>query len=460
MFLFLDFLKKRNRGRFLLLNKYFLANRNINFIVMALLFSSSYISASSFISGPSAVYKYGLSFILLATIQIPTTLIVFIIVGQRLNRESKKINAINIIDYIRYRYESDVLALMSGFVLIFFSMFLISAQLIGGAKLIEVFWGIDYVVGLTFFAFLVFIYVFFGGFKAVAYTDLIQGFLMLVSSVILFSKMLDLGGGINNLFKTATSSLDKSLLLPSNADLKPQYIISFWILIGIGILGQPQIINNFIAFKDGNAIKFSLPISTFIISFLIVLMHLIGFFAIILFPDLSPNDKVVLNVALKVLNPFSCVMFFIGLLSAIMSTVDSNLLLITSVLIKSIFIYKEDLKEDVKIGRVIMISNIFFILIILIFSLFPPNFLFFINIFAFGALEVSFFPIIVFGLYLNFVSKIAAFASMFLGLIFYLSIVFFGLNIWFFHPVFPSFFVSIFTFLVVNFFCKKNSKVC
>ncbi|PRQ95977.1 sodium/panthothenate symporter [Borreliella burgdorferi] len=460
MFLFLDFLKKRNRGRFLLLNKYFLANRNINFIVMALLFSSSYISASSFISGPSAVYKYGLSFILLATIQIPTTLIVFIIVGQRLNRESKKINAINIIDYIRYRYESDFLALMSGFVLIFFSMFLISAQLIGGAKLIEVFWGIDYVVGLTFFAFLVFIYVFFGGFKAIAYTDLIQGFLMLVSSVILFSKMLDLGGGINNLFKTATSSLDKSLLLPSNADLKPQYIISFWILIGIGILGQPQIINNFIAFKDENAIKFSLPISTFIISFLIVLMHLIGFFAIILFPDLSPNDKVVLNVALKVLNPFSCFMFFIGLLSAIMSTVDSNLLLITSVLIKSIFIYKEDLKEDVKIGRVIMISNIFFILIILIFSLFPPNFLFFINIFAFGALEVSFFPIIVFGLYLNFVSKIAAFASMFLGLIFYLSIVFFGLNIWFFHPVFPSFFVSIFTFLVVNFFCKKNSKVC
>ncbi|WP_432756413.1 sodium:solute symporter family transporter, partial [Borreliella garinii] len=75
----------------------------------------------------------------------------------------------------------------------------------------------------------------FGGFKAIAYTDLIQGFLMLVSSVILFSKMLDLGGGINNLFKKAASSLDKNLLLPSNVDLKPQYIISFWILIGIGI---------------------------------------------------------------------------------------------------------------------------------------------------------------------------------------------------------------------------------
>ncbi len=338
----------------MLLNKYFLANRNINFIVMALLFSSSYISASSFISGPSAVYKYGLSFILLATIQIPTTLIVFVIVGERLNRESKRINAINIIDYIRYRYESNFLAVMSGCVLIFFSMFLIAAQLIGGAKLIEVFWGIDYVVGLLLFALLVFIYVFFGGFKAVAYVDLIQTFLMIVSSVILFSKMLDLGGGINNLFKTAMSSLDKNLLLPSNFDLKPQYIISFWILIGIGILGQPQVINNFIAFKDETAIKFSLPISTFIISFLIILMHLIGFFAIILFPDLNPNDKVVLNVALKVLTPFSCFIFFMGLLSAIMSTVDSNLLLITSVLIKSIFIYKKDLKEDVKVSSFYM----------------------------------------------------------------------------------------------------------
>ncbi|WP_410521849.1 sodium:solute symporter family transporter, partial [Borreliella garinii] len=238
-------------------------------------------------------------------IQIPTTLIAFIIVGERLNRESKKINAINIIDYIRYRYKSDFLALISGCVLIFFSMFLISAQLIGGAKLIEVFLGINYIAGLLLFALLIFIYVFFGGFKAVAYTDLIQGFLMIVSSVILFSKMLDLGGGINNLFKTAMSILDKDLLIPSNVDLKPQYIISFWILIGIGILGQPQVINNFIAFKDENAIKFSLPISTFIISFLIILMHLMGFFAIILFPDLNPNDKVVLNVALKVLNPFS-----------------------------------------------------------------------------------------------------------------------------------------------------------
>ncbi|WP_410521904.1 sodium:solute symporter family transporter, partial [Borreliella garinii] len=127
-------------------------------------------------------------------------------------------------------------------------------------------------------------------------------------------------------------------------------------------------------------------------------------------------------------------MFFIGLLSAIMSTVDSNLLLITSVLMKLI-IYKKDLKEDVKVKRVIMISNVFFILIILVFSFFPPNFLFFVNIFAFGALEVSFFSIIVFGLYFNFVSKIAALASMFLGLMFYLCILCFGFNIWFFHPV-------------------------
>ena len=74
---------------------------------MALVIASSYISASSFISGPSAVYKYGMSFIFLAVIQIPTSIIAFIIVGERLNAEAKKINAINIIDYIKYRYVSN-----------------------------------------------------------------------------------------------------------------------------------------------------------------------------------------------------------------------------------------------------------------------------------------------------------------------------------------------------------------
>ncbi|AHH14311.1 sodium/pantothenate symporter [Borrelia nietonii YOR] len=453
------FARKKRAGS-LFLHNYFLANQGINFVVMAVVVASSYISASSFISGPSAVYRYGLSFIFLAVIQIPTSLISFVIVGEKLNLEAKKINAINIIDYIGYRYFSRSLVLVSSFIIIFFSLFLISAQLMGGAKLLEVFFQIGYTDALIFFSLFVFLYVCLGGFKMIAYMDFMQGILMIVASVLLFSRLVDLGGGISNLFKMARLNLKDDLFLPSNLDLKIGYIISFWILIGIGVLGLPQFVNNFIAFKDVKSMRFSLPIVTFVIGFLVVIMHFIGFFSLVIFSKFEPNDKFILNVALEVLNPKIFILFFVGLLSAIMSTIDSGLLLLSSIWVKAIMSLNKNLVGKIGINRITIISNVCFMSIIVFLSLNPPDFLFFLNIFAIGALEVSFFSIIVFGLYFNFVSKISAFISQFLGLLSYLIMIFYGeVSSYYFHPIVPALFISISSFLIVNLFCQRCSKI-
>ncbi|AWG43160.1 sodium/panthothenate symporter [Candidatus Borreliella tachyglossi] len=452
------FLKKKKEG-ILFLHHYFLANQNLNIFVMALVVASSYISASSFISGPSAVYKYGLSFIFLAVIQIPTSLISFIIVGERLNTESRKIHAINIIDYIRHRYASHSLALMSSVVMIFFSLFLISSQLMGGAKLLEVFFKVDYRDSLVFFSLFIFLYVCLGGFKMIAYMNLIQGIFMIIASMILFSRLIDLGGGISNIFKMAKLNLRSDLLLPYKLDLKIEYIISFWILIGVGALGVPQFVNNFIAFKDKRAIRLSLPISIFVIGFLVLIMHLIGFFSLVIFPNFEPNDKVILNVALEVLSSGVFILFFVGLLSAIMSTIDSGFLLLSSIWVKTLLALNENIETRFGINKITIISNVCFILIIVFISLNPPDFLLFLNIFAIGALEVSFFSIIVFGLYFDFVSKIAAFISQILGLLSYLSIILYKIDSYSFHPVVPSLFISVCSFLIVNFICNKYSKI-
>ena len=309
----------------------------------------------------------------------------------------------------------------------------------GGAKLLEVFLKIDYLDSLIFFSLFVFLYVCLGGFKMIAYMDLVQGMLMIVASVILFLRLVDLGGGIDNIFKEANLNLDSNLLLPSNADLKIEYIISFWILIGVGTLGLPQFVNNFIAFKDKRDIRLSLPIATFIIGFLVVIMHLIGFFSLVIFPNFEPNDKVIVHIALKVLSPGVFLLFFIGILSAIMSTIDSGFLLVTSIWVKAILALNKDIGGKVGVNVITIISNVCFILIIVLFSLNPPDFLLFVNIFAIGALEVAFFSIIIFGLYFKFVSKVSAFVSQFLGLLSYLAIIFYEIDIYSCHPVVPSF---------------------
>ncbi|APR65310.1 sodium/pantothenate symporter [Borrelia anserina Es] len=427
---------------------------------MALVVASSYVSASSFISGPSAVYRYGLSFIFLAVIQIPTSLISFVIIGERLNLEAKKINAINIIDYIGYRYNSHSLVLISSFIVIFFSLFLLSAQIMGGAKLLEVFFQISYTDALVLFSLFVFFYVCLGGFKIIAYMDLVQGILMVMASILLFSRLVDLGGGINNLFKMAQLDLRDDLFLPSTLDLKIGYIISFWVLIGIGVLGLPQFVNNFIAFKDMKSMRFSLPIVTFVIGFLVVIMHLIGFFSLVIFPEFEPNDKVILNVAFKVLNPKVFILFFVGLLSAIVSTIDSGFLFLSSIWVKVILSLSKNIGTNIGVNRITVMSNVCFMSIIIFLSLKPPDFLLFVNVFALGALEVSFFCIIVFGLYFNFVSKMSAFISQFLGLLSYLALIFYGdTDSYYFHPVVPSLFISVCSFLIVNFMCRKCSKV-
>ncbi|UGQ17586.1 sodium/pantothenate symporter [Borrelia sp. RT1S] len=452
-------LAKKKREGIAFLHNYFLANCGINFFLMALVIASSYISASSFISGPSAVYNYGMSFILLAVIQIPAGIISFTIVGERLNTEARKINAINIVDYIRYRYASNSLALVSSFIIIFFSLFLISAQLIGGAKLLEFFLKLDYRDSLIFFSLFVFLYVCLGGFKVVAYTDLIQGIFMIVASMILFLRLVNLGGGIDNIFKESILKLGSDLLAPSNSDLQIEYIISFWILTGVGTLGLPQLVNNFIAFKNDRDIRRALPVATFLIGFLVIVMHLIGFFSLVIFPNFKPNDKVIIRVASEVLGPRLFFLFFIGLLSAIMSTIDTGFLFISSIWVKTVMSLNKKIVDKDRINVVTVISNAFFVVVIVLFSLRPPDFLLFVNIFAIGALEVAFFSTIVFGLYFKFVSKASAFVSQFLGLLSYLIIIFCKMDSYSFHPVVPSLFISVLSFLIVNLVCSRYNNI-
>jgi sodium/pantothenate symporter len=62
-------MRKRASGSFL--NEYFLGSRSMGGFVLAMTLTATYISASSFIGGPGAAYKYGLGWVLLAMIQLP-----------------------------------------------------------------------------------------------------------------------------------------------------------------------------------------------------------------------------------------------------------------------------------------------------------------------------------------------------------------------------------------------------
>ena len=97
-------MRKRVTGTFL--NEYFLGSRSMGGVVLAMTLTATYISASSFIGGPGAAYKYGLGWVLLAMIQLPAVWLSLGILGKKFAILARRYNAVTLNDMLFARYQS------------------------------------------------------------------------------------------------------------------------------------------------------------------------------------------------------------------------------------------------------------------------------------------------------------------------------------------------------------------
>ena len=219
--------------------EYYIGGRDMGGVVLAMTLIATYVGASSFIGGPGVAYKLGLGWVLLACIQVPTAFFTLGILGKKLAILSRKLNAVTLLDILRARYKSDAVVILSASMLLIFFAGGIGAQFVGGARLFESVTGAPYIAGLIIFAFVVTVYTTIGGFRAVALTDAIQGFVMLLATFILFFIVLKKGGGMENIMRTI-GERNPALLAPdAGRKIAKPFILSFWALVGVGLLGLP-----------------------------------------------------------------------------------------------------------------------------------------------------------------------------------------------------------------------------
>ena len=170
------------------MEEYFIGSRSMGGFVLAMAVITTYTSASSFVGGPGIAYNLGLGWILLSMIQVPTAFLTLGVLGKRFALIARRTKAVTITDFIRARYDSDAVVILSSAALLVFFMASMLAQFIGGARLFESVTGYSYQTGLIIFGLTVVIYTTVGGFRAVVLTDTIQGVMMLVASLaILFA---------------------------------------------------------------------------------------------------------------------------------------------------------------------------------------------------------------------------------------------------------------------------------
>lgn len=418
--------KMSSGGNFL--NEYFLGGRELGGFVLAMTMVATYGSASSFLGGPGTAYTVGFGWILLAMAQVVTGYFVLLILGKKFAILARRYKAVTMIDFLKVRYNSSAVAILSAIAIIVFLFSAMTAQWVGGGRLIESLTGLQYTTSLFIFAISVLVYVIVGGFRAVAVTDAVQGAIMVIGTLVLLIGVIIAGGGIPAIMEDLLNE-NPRLVTPFGADgsLTAAYVSSFWILVGVGVVALPQMAVRAMSYKNSRSMHRALIVGTVVTGFIMLNMHLIGIFARPVMPGIDVGDKVIPLVALEVLPPWLAGIVLAAPLAAIMSTVDSLLLLVSSAIVKDVYInfVKPEATErrikQVSFGVTGLLGVIVFLL-----ALQPPELLIFLNLFSFGGLEAAFIWPVVLGLYWKYGNKYGAIASMVVGMISYIGLHFYN----------------------------------
>lgn len=380
---------------------------------------------------------------------------------------SRKINAITVIDVIRSRYQSDFLANMSALFIVLFFCGTMVAQFVGAAKLFEAVTGFSYLTGLTLFGLIVVFYTTVGGFKGVAVTDAICAIAMLVGLGILFTSMLNAGGGYDKIMNYISTNHHDMLEPLSQGKMPVSLYISQWLLVGICTLALPQSVVRGISFKDTKALHKAMLIGTITIGAMTLVATWIGVLSKgILMEDLAAYGNSVDNITpltiVKTMGPLWAGITIIGPIAATVSTVSSLLLSSSSSIIKDVYM-REMEKRNVevsndKIKNLSMLATVVLGLIVYVVAIAPPSVIWQINMFAFGGLETAFFWVMLFGLFWPKANRTGAIMAMLGGVVCYCACMALKIKVLDLHQIVIGIGVSLVLFLIGTYMGKGTDE--
>ena len=315
---------------------YFLAGRGLSALSMALSAVSSGRSAWLIVSASAAAWAAGLSAIWIFPGYIAVESLLFVTVGPRLRRRSAEVGAITVSEALASIAPSSRLPIraLAGLMTILFLLTYVSAQLGAGAKTIGAVFDIDGSTwGLVLTAAIVLVYTVLGGYRAVVITDVVQAILMLCGMIALPWLGLVAVGGFDALGEKLRA-IDPALLDGASSS----WGILGGLCIGFGSLGNPHILVRHMSLADPSQARVAMVTGTFWNIVMAAGALLLGLIGRALYPDLDAlgGERELLFATISTdLSSQYLFAGFVGLLlatlfAAIMSTCDSQLLVIAA----------------------------------------------------------------------------------------------------------------------------------
>lgn len=213
----------------------------------------------------------------------------------------------------------------------------VTAQMVATGKAFSEFLGMNYETGVIAGSVIIIAYTFVGGYKAVSYTDVVQGVLMLLGLIAVPTAAIVAAGGWGGV-EASLMRQDPALLDMFNFNATPAWIgIASFVAIGLPFLGVPQLLIRYMSARDDGEIRKARIMSLavlFVFTFGAVTAGIAGR---ALYPGLEDPERIFPVISNNLFHPVIAGMLLVVVLSAIMSTVDSLLLLASSSVVRDTY---------------------------------------------------------------------------------------------------------------------------
>ncbi len=442
------------------LSDYILGGRGLNPWVAALSAGASDMSGWLLLGLPGAMYAGGMNNIWIAIGLSVGAFLNWQFVAKRLRLYTEvAADSITLPDYLENRFNdtSRVLRVISAVVILIFFTIYVSSGLTGGAILFESTFGLDYQVALWIGSLIIVSYTFLGGFMAVSWTDFLQGTLMFLALLIVPMIVVQTMGNWGDVVAKAGEIDPEYLDAFSGMTLLSIISLMAW---GLGYFGQPHILARFMAIRHPKDTPKAQMVGMTWMVFGLFGAIFTGFAGIAYFANspLDNSETVFISLVQLLFNPWIGGVLLAAILSAIMSTVDSQLLVCSSAIAEDF--YKQILRKEAKRQELVWIGRISVIVLALIATSLaanPDNKVLDLVAYAWGGFGASFGPIVLLSLFWRRLTRNGTLAGMVVGAV--TVIVWKNLTGGFFdlYEILPGFILCALVAIVVSLLDKEPS---
>ncbi|ASJ02855.1 sodium:proline symporter [Thermococcus profundus] len=407
-------------------DQYFVGGRKVHVLAATLSDKASDFSGWLMLGYPGSAFKAGLGAFWAGIGCLFGTLADYVLIGPRLRIYAGKFRAITVPDYLEARLKDNtkLIRILSALIIIVFMTAYVAAQFAAGGKTFAEGFDVSVNTGIIITVIILTAYVITGGFFAVVWTDVVQALFMLLTLIVVpFLALAEIGG-----LDKATdiiASADPNKLHPFGGATGWAAIIfaigyASWI---VGYLGQPHIVTRYMSVEDPRKLRRpGIFISGIWTTIVLWGAFFAGFLGFALYQagmlNVSDPERVVPAMAVELMPGWIAGFVIAGIISAVMSTADSQLLVASSAIARDF--YHKVLGKELGKKQMVNISRIVVAVVALVglwFAISGPKVIYQMVATAWGGLAVGFGPILTLSLWWKKVTKEGGIIGMAYGLI-------------------------------------------